>query len=105
MYIYIIRTSCAAGLYIPAGRGLRMRVAYIGCALNFWKIVWVYIVYIIYMYKLSGKECTLRALCGGKMRKDVCGICCIYILYVQVVRTSALRVSRSALCATRILEL
>ena len=103
--IYIVRTSCAAGLSGWTERGLYVRVARVGCAQIFWKIMWVYIIYILYTYKLSGKECTLRALYGGKVRKDMCGIYCIYILYVQVVRTSALRVSRSALCAARILEL
>lgn len=65
----------------------------------------VYIIYIIYTYNFYGKSCSLRLLTVGWVR-FIYYIYIIYIiLYVQVVRWSALRVSRSALCALRILEL
>ena len=77
-------------------------------AVVWWDIIccgWVYIIYIIYTLKFYGKYCALRLLTVGWVR-FIYYIYIIYIiLYIQVVRWSVLRVSRSALCALRILEL
>ena len=80
--IYIVRTSCAAGLSGWTERGLYVRVARACCAQIFWN-VGIYCIYIIYVQVVRKRVYVARPVRRKGAERYV-----RYILYIYIICTS-----------------